>query len=97
MLLAPLRSATCREPQGRAIGMMEQWNDGIMGSGLRLVEPTARREHIGMMGLKKKGIKTQYNCIDILVTLAYFLGQKQRMEFLTDYHHKGVDSTFFIE
>ena len=22
---------TCREPQGRAIGMMEQWNCGMMG------------------------------------------------------------------
>ena len=25
---------TCREPQGRAIGMMEQWNSGIMGPGM---------------------------------------------------------------
>jgi hypothetical protein len=28
-----------------AIGMMEQWSDGIMGSDLRLVYPAARREY----------------------------------------------------
>jgi len=49
MNLAPLRSA---------IGMMEQWNDGIMG-------------------LENQ---TKYNCIDFLVIVAYFLGQKQKMD-----------------
>ena len=53
------------------IGMMEQWNDGIMGSGLRL------GENIGMVGLENQN---EYNCIDFLVILAYFLGRKQKMD-----------------
>jgi hypothetical protein len=52
--IAPLRSA---------IGMMEQWNDGIMGSGI-------------MVGLENQN---EYNCIDFLVIVAYFLGRKQKM------------------
>jgi hypothetical protein len=41
--------------------MMEQWNDGIMGSGLRL------GENIGMVGFENQN---EYNCIDFLVILA---------------------------
>jgi hypothetical protein len=44
---------------------MEFWNIGIMGYGLRLVEDKV------MLGLDNQN---EYNCIDFLVTVAYFLG-----------------------
>ena len=50
---------------------MEQWNDGIMGSGLRL------GEDIGMVGLKNQN---EYNCIDFFVIVAYFLGPGPKVE-----------------
>jgi len=42
-----------------------------MGSGLR------RGEDNGMVGLKNQN---EYNGIDFLVIVAYFLGQKQKMD-----------------
>jgi hypothetical protein len=54
---------TCREPQGRAIGMLEQWNNGFWDD--------------GMVGLENQN---EYNCIDFLVIVAYFLGRKQKMD-----------------
>jgi hypothetical protein len=60
-----------QEKLSSAIGMMEQWNDGIMGSGLRLGENIVR------VGLENQN---EYNCIDFLVRLAYFLGRKQKMD-----------------
>jgi len=52
--------------------MMEYWNIGIMGSGLRVVENS------GMAGLLNQ---TNMIRIDILVILAYFLGRKKIKEF----------------
>jgi hypothetical protein len=52
--LAPLRSATCREPQGRAIGMMESW---VLASGSQTLR---LGENIGMVGLENQN---EYNCI----------------------------------
>ena len=57
---------------------MEYWpparsayaSERIMGYGLRLGEDN------GMMDLKNQN---EYNCIDFLVILAYFLGEKQKM------------------
>jgi hypothetical protein len=65
--IAPLRSA---------IGMMEQWNDGIMGSDLRLVDPAARRECWN--GALEN--QNEHNCIYFLVILAHFLERKQKMD-----------------
>jgi hypothetical protein len=53
------------------IGMLEFWNIGIMGSGLRLGEDN------GMVGLENQN---EYNCIDSLVIVAYFLGRTQKMD-----------------
>jgi hypothetical protein len=36
--------------------------------------------NIGMVGLENQN---EYNCIDILVILAYFLGPDQKMDFCT--------------
>jgi hypothetical protein len=47
------------------------WNDGIMGSGLRL------GEDIGMVGLENQN---EYKCIDFLVIVACFMGRKQKMD-----------------
>jgi hypothetical protein len=51
--------------------VLEYWNIGIMGSGLRVVEDS------GMVGL----LKTNMIRIDIIVILAYFLGRKKIKEF----------------
>jgi hypothetical protein len=67
--------------------MLEFWNSGIMGSGLRLIEPPLRPvspragsglgEDNGMVGLENQN---EYNCIDFLIIVAYFLGCKQKMD-----------------
>jgi len=55
----------------RLHGMMERWINGIMGSGLRL------GENIGMVGLENQN---EYNCIDFLAIVAYFMERKQKMD-----------------
>jgi len=69
-----------RQVRGFAqIGMLEFWNIGhevklfcaIMGSGLRLGEDNA------MLGLDNQN---EYNCIDFLAIVVYFLGRKQKMD-----------------
>jgi len=54
-------------------GIMECWNNGIMGSGLRL------REGNGMVGLENQ---TEYNGIDFYVIVVYFPGRKRKMDAL---------------
>jgi hypothetical protein len=51
--------------------MLEYWNIGIMGSGLRIVEDS------GMAGLLNQN---EYDSINVLAIRAYLLGRKQIKE-----------------
>jgi hypothetical protein len=59
--------------------MLELWNDGFW-----LPESLQLGADNGMVGLENQ---SEYNCIDILVIVAYFLG-KSRKCMSSGHHHK---------